>query len=157
MEKKCTCKEPPAPEMADHHEIGCDLVPDLLGWNYYFFDSDREISAVFVNPRDPNAICLRVGERYVVIAREVYDDDDDGAEPVKTTPSSQLVEAHKAVGEACDHLAKADSAGGMGDAEAGRIFRTIGRSLASARDGITALQKLMARDAMRAERKSETV
>ena len=30
MKKKCTCEEPS--EFDDHHEIDCDLIPDLRGW-----------------------------------------------------------------------------------------------------------------------------
>jgi hypothetical protein len=154
MKEGCTCKKPA--EFDDHHEIDCDLTPDLTRWRYFSADRELEVGAVFVNHLDLSTICLRVGARYVVIAHE----GDDEFEPEKT-PSSELVEAHKAMTKAHDHVFKAGNLHeALGEtplaAEIGKTGRAIGRSLAGAREKLMEMGKLLdAEAAMFAERNSE--
>ena len=61
----CTCDYPSEYNSEtdpdhDRHELGCDLAPDVTGWNWYPHDGELEGGGVFVNPADDSCIYLLV-------------------------------------------------------------------------------------------------
>ena len=77
MEKKCTCVGPKA--FDDHHEIACDLIPDLGACLWYPHDGEIEDGGVWVDPDDLSAIVLKVKNSYIVVKREADDEEEEAA------------------------------------------------------------------------------
>jgi hypothetical protein len=75
--KKCTCIGPL--EFDDHHEIACDLIPDLSECFWYPHDGEIENGGVWVDPKDLSAIVLKVKHSYIVVKRESDDEEEEAA------------------------------------------------------------------------------